>query len=101
MSNSRMFLSALRTTGIIEGISFLILLGIAMPMKYVFGQPEMVRYVGSLHGVLTILYILLLINVSIRMRWAIKTTALAFIASLIPFGMLYAEFNIFRKAVQS
>ncbi len=96
-----MFLSALRTTGIIEGISFLILLGIAMPMKYVFGQPEMVRYVGSLHGVLTILYILLLINVSIRMRWAIKTTALAFIASLIPFGMLYAEFNIFRKAVQS
>ena len=79
----------------------MILLGIAMPMKYVFGQPEMVRYVGSLHGVLTILYILLLINVSIRMRWAIKTTALAFIASLIPFGMLYAEFNIFRKAVQS
>ena len=96
-----MFLSALRTTGIIEGISFLILLGIAMPMKYVFGQPEMVRYVGSLHGVLTILYILLLINVSLRMRWSIKTTALAFIASLIPFGMLYAEFNIFRKAVQS
>ena len=96
-----MFLSALRTTGIIEGISFLILLGIAMPMKYVFGQPEMVRFVGSLHGVLTILYILLLINVSMRMRWSIKTTALAFIASLIPFGMLYAEFNIFRKAVQS
>jgi integral membrane protein len=101
MSNSKMFLSALRTTGIIEGISFLILLGIAMPMKYVFGQPEMVRYVGSLHGVLTILYILLLISVSLRMRWSIKTTALAFIASLIPFGMLYAEFNIFRKAVQS
>ena len=96
-----MFLSALRTTGIIEGISFLILLGIAMPMKYIYGQPEMVRYVGSIHGVLTILYILLLINVSIRLRWSIKTTALAFIASLIPFGMLYAEFNIFRKAVQS
>ena len=96
-----MLLSALRTTGIIEGISFLILLGIAMPMKYVYGQPEMVRYVGSLHGVLTILYILLLINVSLRLQWSIKTTALAFIASLIPFGMLYAEFNIFRKAVQS
>ncbi len=96
-----MFLSALRTTGIIEGISFLILLGIAMPLKYMYGQPEMVRYVGSIHGVLTILYILLLINVSIRLQWSIKTTALAFIASLVPFGMLYAEFNIFRKAVQS
>lgn len=96
-----MFLSALRTTGIIEGISFLILLGIAMPMKYVFGQPELVRYVGSIHGVLTILYIFLLINVSIRMQWSIKTTALAFIASLVPFGMLYAEFKIFRQAAQS
>lgn len=96
-----MFLSALRTTGIIEGISFLILLGIAMPLKYMYGQPEMVRYVGSLHGVLTILYILLLINVSTRLQWSFKTAALAFIASLIPFGMLYAEFNIFRKAVQS
>ncbi len=101
MNNSRMFLSALRTTGIIEGISFLILLGIAMPLKYMYGQPEMVRYVGSLHGVLTILYILLLINVSTRLQWSFKTAALAFIASLIPFGMLYAEFNIFRKAVQS
>jgi integral membrane protein len=96
-----MLLSALRTTGIIEGISFLTLLGIAMPMKYVYGQPEMVRYVGSLHGVLTILYILLLINVSIRFRWSFATTVLAFIASLIPFGMLYAEFKIFRQAVQS
>lgn len=79
----------------------MILLGIAMPMKYAYGHPEMVRYVGSIHGVLTILYILLLINVSNRLQWSFKTAALAFIASLIPFGMLYAEFNIFRKAVQA
>ena len=92
---------ALRTVGIIEGISFLILLGIAMPMKYLYSHPEMVRYVGSIHGVLTILYILLLINVSTRLQWSFKTAALVFIASLIPFGMLYAEFNIFRKAVQA
>ncbi len=92
---------ALRTIGIIEGVSFLTLLGIAMPLKYIYGHPEMVRIVGSIHGVLTILYILLLINVSKRLQWSFKTTALVFIASLIPFGMLYAEFNIFRKAVQS
>lgn len=94
------FLRALRLAGIIEGISFLILLGIAMPLKYIYGHPEMVRIVGSIHGALTILYIILLINVSTRLRWSFKTSALAFIASLIPFGMLYAEFNIFRKAVQ-
>ncbi len=96
-----MFLSALRTTGIIEGISFLILLGIAMPMKYIYGHPEMVRIVGSIHGVLTLLYIFLLTYVAATLKWSFKTIVLAFIASLIPFGMLYAEFKIFRKAVQS
>jgi integral membrane protein len=95
-----MSLSALRTVGIIEGISFLILLCIAMPMKYIYGHPEMVRYVGSIHGVLTLLYIFLLTYVSAILKWSFKTISLAFIASLLPLGMLYAEFNIFRKAVQ-
>ncbi len=94
-------LLALRTTGMIEGISFLILLCIAMPLKYVYGQPEMVRYVGSLHGVLTIVYIYFLVTVTAQLKWSLKTALLAFIASLVPFGMLYAEFKIFRKAVQS
>ena len=85
----------------IEGISFLILLCIAMPLKYAYGQPEMVRYVGSLHGVLTIVYIYLLVTVTAQLKWSLKTALLAFIASPVPFGMLYAEFKIFRKAVQS
>lgn len=94
-------LLALRTTGIIEGISFLILLFIAMPLKWIYGQPEMVRYVGSIHGVLTVLYIYFLVAVTARFRWSMKTALLAFIASLVPFGMLYAEFKIFRNAEQS
>lgn len=91
----------LRTIGITEGISFLLLLCIAMPLKYLYGQPEMVRYVGSLHGVLTIVYVYLLVTVTAQLKWSLKTALLAFIASLVPFGMLYAEFQIFRKAVQS
>lgn len=94
-------LLALRTIGMIEGISFLILLCIAMPLKWIYGQPEMVRYVGSLHGVLTIVYVYLLIKVTAQLKWSLKTAALAFIASLLPFGMLYAEFKIFRNAEQS
>lgn len=94
-------LLALRTVGIIEGISFLILLCIAMPLKWIYGQPEMVRYVGSIHGVLTIVYVYLLIKVTAQMKWSLKTAALAFIASLLPLGMLYAEFKIFRNAEQS
>jgi integral membrane protein len=94
-------LLALRTVGMIEGISFLILLCIAMPLKYVYGQPEMVRYVGSIHGALTIVYVYLLIKVTAQLKWSLKTAALAFIASLLPLGMLYAEFKIFRNAEQS
>lgn len=85
----------------IEGISFLILLCIAMPLKWIYGQPEMVRYVGSIHGALTIVYVYLLIKVTAQLKWSLKTAALAFIASLLPLGMLYAEFKIFRNAEQS
>lgn len=91
----------LRTIGMIEGISFLILLCLAMPLKYMYGQPEMVRYVGSIHGVLTIVYVYFLIKVTAQLKWSLKTAALAFIASLLPLGMLYAEFKIFRTAEQS
>jgi integral membrane protein len=94
-------LLALRTVGMIEGISFLILLCIAMPLKYSYGQPEMVRYVGSIHGVLTIVYVYLLLKLTAQLKWSLKTAALAFIASLLPLGMLYAEFKIFRNAEQS
>ena len=94
-------LLALRTVGIIEGISFLILLFIAMPLKWIYGQPEMVRYVGSIHGVLTIVYVYLLVKVTAHLKWSLKTAALAFIASLLPLGMLYAEFKIFRNVEQS
>lgn len=94
-------LLTLRTVGMLEGISFLILLCIAMPMKYLYGQPEMVRYIGSFHGILTIFYMYLLVAISMQLKWSFKTALLAFIASLVPLGMLYAEFQIFRKAVQS
>ena len=94
-------LLSLRTVGMIEGISFLILPCIAMPLKYRYGQPEMVRYIGSIHGILTIVYIYLLVSVTAQMKWSLKTALLAFAASLVPLGMLYAEFKIFRNAEQS
>lgn len=50
-------LHRLRSVGLLEAISFLLLLGVAMPLKYMFDQPEMVRIVGMAHGVLWILYV--------------------------------------------
>lgn len=87
----------LRVVAFLEGVSFLVLLGIAMPLKYVAGNPEPVRVVGMLHGVLFVLYVLLLIQSKFEYRWAFGKTAWAFIASLVPFGTFYADKKWFRE----
>ena len=91
-------LGRLRIVAILEGISFLILLGIAMPLKYIAGIPEVVRVVGMAHGVLFVLYVVLLIQVAIEKNWSFKKSILAFIASFIPFGTFYADAKWFREA---
>lgn len=72
--------------GVVEGISFLVLLFIAMPLKYLADMPAMVKYVGWLHGVLFVGFVLLLAIVQFTFRWSFIKLSLAFISSLIPFG---------------
>lgn len=90
-------LGRLRITGFLEGLSFLVLLGIAMPLKYLFHQPEMVRVVGMIHGLLFVLYIMLVIQVTVERRWSFKKLTIALLASLIPFGTFYADAKVFRN----
>ncbi|MFD2513361.1 DUF3817 domain-containing protein [Pontibacter locisalis] len=89
-------ISRLRTIGIYEGISFLVLLGIGMPLKYMAGIPEVVKYVGWAHGVLFILYIAAVLQVTLVHRWSVAKVAVAVIASLLPFG----PFVLDRKLLQ-
>ena len=89
-------LGRLRIVAFVEGVSYLVLLGIAMPLKYYFHQPEAVRVVGMLHGVLFVLYVLLVIQVTIQHRWSFGKMALALLASLVPFGTFYADVKLFR-----
>ena len=79
-------IARLRTIAIIEGISFLILLFIAMPLKYAWGQPQAVRIVGMAHGVLFIIFCAALLHVTIIAKWPFGRSALLFFASIIPFG---------------
>lgn len=79
-------LNRFRTISIMEGISLVVLLFIAMPLKYVFDLPLMVKYVGWAHGILFIVYVLVLFPTSRKLRWSFRTAVLALIASLIPFG---------------
>ncbi|MDF2457091.1 MAG: hypothetical protein K0R51_3084 [Cytophagaceae bacterium] len=86
----------LRIIGWLEGLSLIALIGIAMPLKYIYNKPEATKEVGMAHGVLFILYSLLLFGVAYQLKWSIKRTALGFIASFIPFGTFWAEFKLFR-----
>ncbi|AXE17195.1 hypothetical protein DR864_05310 [Runella rosea] len=86
----------LRIIGFLEGISFLVLLFIAMPLKYIAGQPMAVKITGMAHGVLFVLYILYVVMAAVEYSWSIKKSVLAFIASLVPFGTFWADAKLFR-----
>lgn len=74
-----------------EGWSYLVLLGIAMPLKYGAGILWQVKYVGWLHGVLFVAYGAALLWVWISEKWNFKKVVLAFIVSLVPFGTFWFD----------
>ena len=84
-------LTWLRKFGIAEGVSFLVLLCIAMPLKYFFNQPLAVKIVGWLHGVLFIAFIALAWEVKADRNKNMKWFALAFAASIVPTGTFFFD----------
>jgi integral membrane protein len=81
----------------LEGISLILLLGLAMPMKYYFDQPNYVKHIGMAHGVLFIAYILLSIYLCFIQSWPVKKLVFVCVASVLPFGTFYIEHQYFRK----
>ena len=79
-------LQQLRIVGLLEGTSFLVLLGVAMPLKYVWHMPVAVRIAGSAHGVLFLLFVAALCRTALEHRWSARRSAIAFGASLVPGG---------------
>ena len=84
--NSKKLLHRFRMIGIAEGISFLVLLLIAMPLKYFFNFPEAVKVMGWIHGALFVTFIYFAFEVMGSLKksffWLIK----AFVAAFIPLG---------------
>jgi len=79
-------LNRFRLISITEGISMLVLVFIAMPLKYIFDLPDMVTYVGWIHGVLFVTYILVMFPTSRKLRWHFRTALFGLIAAILPFG---------------
>ena len=81
----------------IEAVSFLVLLGIAMPLKYFANLPEAVRLVGWVHGILFIGFLVALMLARDAMRWSFRWTALVVLAALLPFGPFVIDRRLRRE----
>ncbi len=79
-------LKKLTVMGYLEGTSFLLLLGIAMPLKYMLNMPEMVGYVGPVHGVLFIAYIVVLFITAHKIKMPLWALPAGVLSSFLPFG---------------
>jgi len=90
-------LQRFRVIAIAEGISFLILLLIAMPLKYMFDIPLPVKITGWIHGFLFVLFGLALLQVWIVRKWPFKYVLLSFLASLIPGGTFWLDRKLLSK----
>ncbi|QFT90358.1 hypothetical protein FIU87_17090 [Bacillus sp. THAF10] len=85
-----------RMIGLVEGGSLLVLLFIAMPLKYGFDIPMAVSIVGALHGFLFIAYILFVGYITLKIRWSFKWATCAVIVAFIPFGNMVFD-NYLKK----
>jgi integral membrane protein len=87
----------LRLVALLEGSSFLVLLFVAMPLKYLADQPLAVRMVGSLHGLLFLIFLAALYRAGSVRRWPLRRSAHAFIASIVPFGTFVFDRSLQRE----
>ncbi|WP_018629825.1 DUF3817 domain-containing protein [Niabella aurantiaca] len=81
----------------LEGISYLVLLLVAMPLKYAADIPEGVKYVGWAHGVLFVLFCIYLLKVWVGLKWSFGKATVAFIASLLPFGTFVLDARLKKE----
>ena len=93
MSELRQF----RVVAFLEGLSFVLLLFVAMPLKYLAGQPLAVRIVGGVHGLLFVLFVGALFRVAVERGWSPKRWLLAFASSLVPFGTFVFDRSLKRE----
>lgn len=95
--NLRTALGRFRLVTLLEGISYLVLLFIAMPLKYMAGIPEAVRIVGSAHGALFVLFLLTMVAAAAEYNWRLLRLIKYFVLSLIPFANFWIERELAAK----
>ncbi|SFN65830.1 integral membrane protein [Bizionia echini] len=90
-------LNLFRLIAFLEGVSYILLLFIATPIKYLSDDPQYVKILGMPHGLLFIAYIVMAILISKKMQWSNSILAKVLLASIIPFGTFYVEYKYLKK----
>lgn len=91
-------LNIFRLVALLEGLSYLLLLFIASPIKHLTGDPQYVKLLGMPHGVLFVAYVVLALLVKSYFSWNIKTLGIVLLGSLIPFGTFYIDKKYLKNA---
>jgi integral membrane protein len=90
-------LGRLRLFSFLEGFSLLVLLGFAMPMKYMMNEPIYVRVIGMAHGLLFVGFILFLFMEHSESKWKIsKSLSVFLLSSFVPFGFIYVDRKLLK-----
>ena len=85
-----------RIVSFLEGVSYLLLLFVAVPIKYFQGDVSYVKMLGMPHGILFMSYIVLAVILQKKMKWNIKSLGIVVLASVIPFGTFYVDKKYLR-----
>ena len=97
MAGSMTELKEFRWVAFAEGLSFVLLLFVAMPLKYWAGLPLAVRVVGSLHGLLFVAFLWALFRVTLEREWPLKRWLSALVSSVVPFGTFVFDRSLKRE----
>ena len=90
----------LRVISYLEGISYILLLFIAVPIKYYANDPSFVKLLGMPHGLLFVAYVILSLVNSKKYNWSFIKTIVVLISSIIPFGTFYVDYKYFKSSIE-
>jgi len=93
-------IKTLRVISYLEGISYILLIFIAVPIKYYANDPSLVKLLGMPHGLLFVAFVILSLVNSKKYNWSFIKTIAVLISSIIPFGTFYVDFKYFKNNVE-
>ncbi|MBT8261532.1 MAG: DUF3817 domain-containing protein [Bacteroidia bacterium] len=96
MSVLNISIKSFKIISTLEAISFLVLLGIAMPLKYIWDMPEYVSAVGMAHGILFMMYLVGAWYMKEKLNWTWRVLCISFACAVLPFGPFYVERKYLR-----